>query len=226
MADTRSTLRLLIEAPALVVLGCLCGCLVSPRAGYPWIESPDLALEAERLQVSIRGDIATVAAEMSFVARRDLSTIELAFPEDERDPPLERFAVSVDDHPEATRSPRGGSWQGMLPLRHVRRWHVFAVPAISRGASRVIVARYRQRLRGGCLRYLLRTGAYWHGPIADLVVEVDLSPAARVEQAHIDGHLPEVRKGEQGTTRLRWSLRAFEPRGDLRICLASDSVAM
>lgn len=208
------------------VLGLLCGVSVAclpaqPRLGYPWIESRDAELRRERLEVALRGDHAQVYVRFVFVGHRAGAALPLAFPEDQRDPPLEDYRLWVDGLEVATRRVVGGASQGYLPLTHVGRWHEGHGGRLGRGQRRVVEVRYRQRLVrvGGGLRfrYLLRTGAYWRGPIGELVARVELG-RRRLRSAILDG-----RRGVERARAVGWRVKRFEPRGDILLLLEEES---
>jgi hypothetical protein len=211
------------RAPAfLSALVALSACPhVTPRLGYPWIESTDAALVHEELIVSLDDGRATVEARLTLRARRDLAARQLAFPEDDRDAPLEALRATWGGQVVASQPEGRGAVNGFLPLEHVRRWHTLALPPQRRGDQRTLVVCYAQPLTaaasGRVFRYLIRTGAYWYGPIGELVVRVRgiASTLSRVRRARLDGRAPTRRIADE----LRWDLRAIEPREDLRLDL-------
>jgi hypothetical protein len=204
------------RASALLALVTLAACPhLRPRLGYPWIESTDAALVHEELIVVLDSGRAAVEARLTFRARRDLPARALAFPEDDRDPPLEELRLTWSGEEVASWPAGRGAVSGFLPLAHVRRWHAFTLLPQRRGDRGTLVVRYAQPLTaassGRVFRYLIRTGAYWYGPIDELVVRV--SGSVQVRRARLDGRAPTT----QSETELRWELRAIEPREDLRL---------
>ncbi len=224
MTASRLDLPGLLGLTALTLSGCLGELGVTP--GYPWIESRRLILAGEDLQVTLAPGGAAVTALLHFVGagRGDVAPVEAGFPEDARDPPLEQLGVSFDGRPLAVRAERGGIGGGHLPLDQVGRWHGFTIPSLPAGSSRTLAVRYRQRLGDRatvrCFRYLIRTGAYWRGPIGRLEVEVKLSGGLRAARARLDGRPGAGGESAEGQG-VRWSLREIEPREDLVIELDS-----
>lgn len=191
------------------------GCLpVQPRLGYPWVESRDLTLRNELLEIRLLrtadGARARVHARFHFRALRSLAGLAVGFPEDRRDAALERYQLAVDGRPLPCWRRRGGAIRGFLPLEDVPTWYESVLPALERGRDLVMDVRYEQPLRRGRFRYLLRTGAYWRYPIGRLEVRVEVGPGVRILAAELDGKPSTSRDGQ-----LRWTRTALEPQGDL-----------
>lgn len=199
----------------LLAMAGAVGCLpVQPRLGYPWVESRDLTLRDEQLEIRLlrtaEGARARVHARFHFRALRSLAGLGVGFPEDRRDAALERYELAVDGRPLPTWRRRGGAMRGFLPLEDVPTWHESVLPGLERGRDLVMDVRYEQPLRRGRFRYLLRTGAYWRYPIGRLEVRVQGGPGVRILSAELDEQPLAPRDGQ-----LHWVFEAVEPQGDL-----------
>ncbi|MCA9672089.1 MAG: hypothetical protein KC503_41125 [Myxococcales bacterium] len=207
-------------AAASLLLLLLGGCgQLRPRLGYPWVESALLSLEHETLDLRIERGELVVRAAMIFRAHDQREALEMLFPEDARDAPLRELAVRWAGARLATNVEPAHVFDGGPPLSHVRRWHRFVVGPLSRGETRRLIVGYRQRLpsRARRVRYLLRTGAYWRGPIRSLAIRLD-DPASHTIAARF-GDTPPRRSGH----RLWWSLRDVEPRSDVVLELTKET---
>ena len=101
-----------------------------------------------------------------------------------------------------------------MPLSHVRSWHVFSTPPLARHQRCTLRVSYRQQLRDGQFRYLIRTGSYWRGPIRELQIRVRLhgvdAATATVDNRQPTSSRPAIRS---------WSVFDVEPREDLVVTL-------
>ncbi|MCK5798005.1 MAG: hypothetical protein KAI47_12505 [Deltaproteobacteria bacterium] len=162
--------------------------------------------------MTIGPEVAKVKVRFTFLAHSALATLPLAFPEDRRDPPLWAFELRSDGDLISTRRVAGGAGRGFLPLAKVSYWHEAILPGLKRDEKRIVTVRYIQRLDTNTYRYLLRTGAYWRGPIGHLVTTIHLAPGVQVLRATLDGKEP---KSCHPQRRLTWTFTDLEPRSDL-----------
>jgi hypothetical protein len=180
-------------ACATLSVGCVAGCAgalsVVPR--YPYAEDRSLGLQHETLSLAVERDGAVrVTADFRFVergARRDrLMTFPVAGPR----PATQGFTAELGA-PGGQRLTATRATPGVLPMGAAAETWDFPVDgaALARHGGRLVV-RYVQP-GAGDFGYILKSGAYWSGPIESLSVIVD-DPHARVRASVIEGRRVEL----------------------------------
>ncbi|MBI3204225.1 MAG: hypothetical protein HYZ29_21995 [Myxococcales bacterium] len=176
--------RALLPALAAALVGCSSVALL-PR--YPFVEDPDLELRHETLTLAVDADGSVrVAALFHFVphapARDRLLTFPIGPP---RQGALGFSAQLLDAEPGAVSVARGEA--GALPMGDVvESWDIW-LGARGQGPSTTrLLVQYVQP-GSGDFGYVLKSGAYWRGPIGKLVLVVS-DPHARVAAIQIEGH--------------------------------------
>jgi hypothetical protein len=200
--DTRS-----ISVPALLACACT-GLAPVPRP--PWVEDRSLELRREQLRVELDGAGVSIEARFEFVGAT--SARELAFPigGSTGAEAFEALAVSAERGARPLAARLGSA--GPLPSGDAMEHWDIAVPDGALGSDgTALVVRYRQR-GAGPFRYILATGAYWSGPIGELVVTVT-DPERRVARAFVDGIREHTHSGEL----LAWHFVDVEPKDALFI---------
>jgi hypothetical protein len=189
------TALLLSAAP---LLGCA---RLVPVPHAPWVEERTLELRREVLRLSVQPDVVDVDATFHFRSRgRALARI-LTFPIGGPGGAT-AFAATLGEPERSERLPTRRAGPGDLPAGPARETYEIY---LRESPSPRVRVRYRQQTRHR-FAYVLRTGAYWAGPIGDLRVEV-VDPGLRVATALVEGRPPG--HGESGL--LAWNFRNIEP---------------
>ena len=177
-----------------------------------------MELRHELLIVEVAGDGVGVEARLDFALREVPADRVLTFPIPPPCESAEGFEAELAGPglPPTTLATRL-SGPGLLPMGEVAETYDIELPAaaVQEHGPRLVV-RYRQRCDDS-FRYVLRTGAYWAGPIGELEVLVR-DAEGRVGSARLEGEPPQVRR--PGTW--RWRLTDVEPRWPLELGLIPD----
>ena len=198
--------RACICASLLLTLGACSAAGAGPLARHPWIEDHSLALDAEHLTINVDRREVAVEARFEFRARGELTDRVMGFV---IPPPCARTGDLVATLEAPGLAPvrlesRPGT-EPALPMGAVAETHDVAVPGPALARYRTLVVRYRQRC-ADTFRYTLLTGAYWHGPIRELIIDVR-DPYQRVQAASAEGRRPH----DRSAVAFRWRLRDLEP---------------
>jgi len=207
-----------VHGPIVVAAGLLataCGGL-APRPGHPWVEDLSLALVREALVLEVLEHRVAVEARFSFEAHGSARDRVMFFPVAPHGGQTTGFSALLSG-PGVTplELPVRPGTAGALPAGRVGRTFDIVVPgdALERHAGELVV-RYEQE--ASCsFGYILRSGAYWRGPIGTLTVHV-VDEASRVLSATVEAEPPHAVQG--GT--LRWSWEGLEPRSGVELVLA------
>jgi hypothetical protein len=195
----------------LVFLTAGCGAL-GPVARPPWVEDHSLQLLRERLTIDLGPSTAAIEARFELLGSADAR--ELGFPVG-GEPRADAFQALVVERgePKLVLPVRKGE-TGLLPVGETTEDWDIAVPERVLGAEGTeLVVSYRQPARQS-VRYVLRSGAYWAGPIEAFVARVN-DPHRRVTRALLDGVPPE----QDPDGRLSWKLTNYEPKDALVLAL-------
>jgi hypothetical protein len=197
----------------LVLAPLVAGCgALGPVARPPWVEDRSLQLVREELTIDLDRTTASVEARFELLGSTDAR--ELGFPIG-GEPRADAFQARVVGRGESARLlPVRKGERGLLPVGETTEDWDIAVPeeALGKEGTELVVS-YRQPARQS-FRYVLRSGAYWAGPIAVFVARVN-DPHRRVKRALIDGVPPEHGPGG----RLSWELNNYEPEDALTLAL-------
>ena len=198
-------------APLVLLVACT-GLAPVPR--YPWVEDRGLTLAAEELTLEVGPAETAVEAVFHFRAddggRARVATFPIAAPGGPA-AAFEAVRIHGDGREEPLPAVRGA--EGTLPAGDVVEWYSFEVPpGVGTGGDAVRV-RYRQPV-GAEVRYVLRTGAYWRGPIGLLRVRLH-DRGGRVAGARVEGR--EGASVAPGTW--EWTFRDLEPRDGVVVTL-------
>jgi hypothetical protein len=193
--------------PALFTAAC--GGL-GPVARPPWVEDHSLELRREELTIDLGR--ATAAVEARFEFRGSTGARELGFPIG-GEPHAVAFEALVVEHgePKVVLAARKGE-ESLFPVGVTsENWDIAVPERVLGDPETELVVRYRQPARDS-FHYVLRSGAYWAGPIREFVARVN-DPRRRITRALLDGATPEhASSGE-----LRWQLSDYEPRDALTL---------
>lgn len=207
------TQRGLSLLPALALAVALTACssvALVPR--YPFVEDPDLELRHETLTLAVEADGSVrVAALFHFVPHSPARDRLLTFPIGPPRGGAQGFrAKLLDASPGHVTAARGDP--GALPMGDVvESWDIWlGAQGQGPGESRLLVE-YLQP-GGGDFGYVLKSGAYWRGPIGELVLVVS-DPHARVAAIQIEGHRIEP----LGRRRVEVALVDLEPNHGVRL---------
>lgn len=151
---------------------------------YPFIEDRGLALRHETLELDVARDGAVaVSALFQFETRGDERERVMTFPIGSPRGGAEGFVAELVGSSRAS-LPAERAVAGALPVGSaVESWDLWVgARALTDNALRV---RYTQR-GSGAFGYVLKSGAYWAGPIERLEV-ILRDPHARVAAAFIEG---------------------------------------
>lgn len=202
-----ATMSRIAIAPALLAAGC--GGL-GPVARPPWVE--DYSLELLREELNIDLDRSTASVEARLELRGSTEPRELGFPigGEPRAVGFEALVVERGE-PKLALSARKGD-TSLLPVGTASENWDIAVPARALGdPGTELVVRYRQPARES-FSYVLRSGAYWAGPIRGFVARVN-DPGRRVTRARLDGVPPAC----DSDKRLSWKFTDYEPEDALTL---------
>ncbi|MBX3125327.1 MAG: hypothetical protein KF718_01350 [Polyangiaceae bacterium] len=179
---------------------------------YPYVEDRSLALVDETLTLRVREDrTVRVEALFEFVAvgspKSRVATFPIGGPRGTAHGFLAELAGA-----EPERLPVALGTGGALPFGDpVESWDIWLDgDALARHDGRLRVT-YEQR-GSGRFSYVLKSGAYWCGPIARLEVVID-DPHRNLLAVIVEGERAEVR----GRSRLRHVLRDVEPRSGVEL---------
>jgi hypothetical protein len=192
-----------------------CGGLV-PRAGHPWIEDLSLTLEREVLVLEVLEERVSVDARFRFEVHgkaRDRVMFFPVAPPGGRAAGFEALLGGPDDEPLAL--PVRPALPGALPAGQALQTFDILVPgeALERHGGQLVV-RYEQEATCG-FAYILGSGAYWRGPIGELVVRL-VDRGSRVASASVEGQAPHLWKDGTAT----WSWKGLEPRSGVVLVLS------
>lgn len=187
---------------------------LAPVARYPWVEDRGLALVAEELSLAVGEREVAVEAVFHFAAEDGGRARAATFPIAAPGGPADDFAavlVGADGRAAPLAVHRGA--EGTLPAGDVVEWYSFELPAGLGADGAALRVRYRQPVDGEA-RYVLKTGAYWRGPIGSLRVWVT-DRGGGVLGAQVEG-----RDGTPaGAGTLAWTFRDVEPRDGVVVTL-------
>lgn len=179
---------------------------------YPYVEDRSLALVDETLTLSVSEDrTVRVDALFHFVAsgrpKSRVATFPIGGPRGTAHGFLAELAGA-----EPQQLPVALGTSGALPFgRPVESWDIWIDgDALERHQGRLRVT-YEQR-GSGQFSYILKSGAYWRGPITRLEVVID-DPHGHLTAVIVEGERAEVR----GRPRLRTVLRDVEPRSGVEL---------
>ena len=194
---------------SLVALACVsAGCVGSLQAVArpPWVEDRSLALVAEHLRIDVAEREVEVDARFAFRSVGDARDRVMTFPIASPGGRASAFRATLERTgrpPRVLRTWRAS--EGVLPTGDADDTYEIDVPALATTRGVWLRVRYRQSRR--CrVAYVLRTGAYWRGPIGRLDVEV-VDPERRVVRAFVERRLPTQRDGRT----FRWRFVNVEP---------------
>ncbi len=197
--------------PLLALLVPACGAL-GPVARPPWVEDRSLQLLSEVLTIDLGSSTASVEARLEL--RGSTEARELGFPIG-GEPRAVAFQAVVAERgePKLLLAARKGE-AGLLPVgAATENWDIAVPERVLGSRGTELVVSYRQPARQS-FRYVLRSGAYWAGPIAAFTARVN-DPHGRVARALLDG-LPPERDAQGG---LSWKLSHYEPEDALTLAL-------
>jgi hypothetical protein len=204
-------LLVLHAGQVLTLFAAGCGGL-GPVARPPWVEDQSLQLLREELIVDVGPSTASVEARLEL--RGSTEARELGFPIG-GEPRAVAFQALVAERgePKLVLPARRGE-AGLLPVGPATENWDIVVPehALGRRGTELVVS-YRQPAVQS-FRYVLRSGAYWAGPIVAFVARVN-DPHRRVAHALLDGLAPE----QQAHGGLSWTLSDYEPKDALTLAL-------
>jgi hypothetical protein len=174
-----------------------------------------MTLRHETLEMRVGKRDVEVDALFDFTLREGADDMLATFPVAPPCGAPKRFRATLegDGLPSETLDSRPAA-DGMLPAGDVRASFDIVLPiARLRAHGGRLRVRYQQRC-DGAFGYVLRTGAYWHGPIGELAVAVH-DPNGRVTAARVEDQ-PAHRR-THGTH--RWHFRDVEPRHPVKLNL-------
>ncbi len=200
---------------AVTALGLVaCGGLL-PRAGHPWIEDPSLELAREVLTLEVLDTHVAVDAHFSFRAHGGVRDRVMFFPVPPPGGEVAGFrALLAGPVLGPLVLPVGPSSPGALPAgRTVQSFDIMVPGADLDLHGGQLVVSYEQQASCG-FGYILRSGAYWRGPIGSLAVQL-LDGASRVVSATVEGEEAHARQGATSS----WSFEGLEPRSGVELLL-------
>jgi hypothetical protein len=201
-------------AAAAGMLVTACGGLAL-RPGHPWIEDLSLTLAREVLVLEVLDDRVAVDARFSFEAHGETMDRVMFFPVALPGGEVAGFgALLSGPGAEPLPLPVRPGLPGALPAGQTSQSFDIMVPgeALELHGGELVV-RYEQQASCG-FGYILRSGAYWRGPIGSLTVLVR-DEASRVTSASVEEEPPHRREG--GTA--AWSWEGLEPRSGVTLLL-------
>lgn len=183
-------IRASVVPVVLAALGCTpSGLAVVPR--YPYVEDRGLALAHETLTLGVERDGSVrVTALFHFVARGAPRDRVMTFPVARPRGGARGFEAELVGHG-PTAVPVALGEPGALPMGDaVETWDMWVDGAALARSSGRLEVRYTQP-GAGDFAYILKSGAYWSGPIERLVVVV-ADPHARVAAMQVEGRRIEL----------------------------------
>jgi hypothetical protein len=206
-----------VHAPvaAAVLLAAACGGL-APRPGHPWLEDLSLALVREVLVMEVLDERVSVEARFRFEVHGKARDRVMFFPVAPPGGPATGFSALLggpDETPLAL--PVRPALPGALPAGRALQTFDILVPGgdLERHGGKLVV-RYEQEATCG-FSYILASGAYWRGPIGELVVRL-VDGGSRVDSATVEGQPPHLWRDGTAT----WSWKGIEPRSGVVLVLS------
>jgi hypothetical protein len=148
-------------------------------ARYPYVEDRTLALEDETLVLRVAEERVSVDALFHFRAFGDARDRVATFPIGAPRAGAESFRVTLEGPAAIERAEARVGAAGALPVgKAVEHWDIFLDGDALARHDGVVRVTYAQPGHGE-FTYVLRTGAYWRGPIRRLDVVVE-DPARRL----------------------------------------------
>ncbi|MCK6536953.1 MAG: hypothetical protein L6Q84_28625 [Polyangiaceae bacterium] len=196
-------------ALALALAGCGS---VAPVPYYPFVEDRDLELRYETLTLSVEADGSVrVAALFYFVPHAPARDRLLTFPIGPPRRGAQGFTAQLlDAEPGHVRVAPGEP--GALPMGEaVESWDIWLGAAGQGPNQSRLLVRYAQA-GSGDFGYVLKSGAYWRGPIRKLVLVVE-DPHQRVAAIEVEGHRVDPAKRR----RIVLELDALEPNRGVKL---------
>jgi len=187
----------------------------APRLGHPWVEDLSLELAREVLTLEVLDGRVVVDARFSFEAHGGTRDRVMFFP---MAPPggeamgFRALLSGLDTGP-LPLSVRPASPGALLAGQTSQSFDIMVPGEALELHGGELVVRYEQPASCG-FGYILRSGAYWRGPIGSLSVLV-VDEASRVESASVEGDPPHQREGKTAS----WSWRGIEPRSGVALVL-------
>jgi hypothetical protein len=198
-----------------VVALCLTGCVESavgfvPR--FPFAEARDLELVHETLTLEVQRDgCVQVSALFHFVSHGPSKDRLLTFPIGPPRGGARDFVAELPGH-RPRRIPAARGTAGALPMGDtVESWDIWLDGAALEAHSGKLLVRYAQA-GAGDFGYVLKSGAYWRGPIGRLVLIVD-DPHLRVRALSVEGQ----RLDTKGSRRVSLEFVGVEPADPVRL---------
>ena len=200
---------------AIALAGLSACARLAPVAHDPWIEDRSLELTAEELVLEVGPRDVRVDARFAFTPRGDARAHAMAFAVAARGGSARDFTAELWGEPgHVTRLPSTVGSAAGLPIAAVGETRDFETPAGAFGRPGTwLRVRYSQPAKDG-FDYVLRSGAYWAGPIGKLAVVVR-DPTRRVVSATVEGRGPDHRESDA----LTWQFTDLEPREAIRLTL-------
>lgn len=204
-------LKLAVAAVALLSAACSAdGMGLLPR--YPYVEDHGLSLVHETLSLDVERDgSVSVSALFRFVARGALRDRVMTFPVAGPRGPARGFAAELVGE-KALPLPVAPSEPGHLPMGDAAQtWELWVPGAELARHDGWLRVRYEQP-GSGDFAYILKSGAYWSGPIERLEVLVT-DPHGRIAALSVEGRRVDV----AGRARVAVELTDLEPVHGVRL---------
>lgn len=190
--------------PVLALLVSGCANLV-PVSRYPYVEAHDLTLEREELHLTVSHHRLEVLADFWFVGDTEPERV-MTFPIAAPGGPAQGFSarLGMDDSAPPLKT-RLGAKGGLPAGSAVEQYDILIPEDVGRTQELRLRVRYVQPGQDQ-FAYVLKTGAYWNGPIQDLRVLVN-DPASLLSFASVEGQPAQEHSG----TTWGWRFAEVEP---------------